>query len=204
VVIDPAVLATLPGSEFGNGMAEVIKYGVIRDRDFFVRLGRERDRLMALDPGVLAPVIRRCCEIKAEVVAADEREGGLRRILNFGHTIGHAVEAASDFAVSHGNAVAMGMVAAARLAVAGGHLSGAEAGEIRDLTAAFGLPVEIPADLDRDRIKRYLLTDKKTVAGRVFFVLPRAVGEVFITPEVPETDIAAVIGGRGHSPIARR
>ena len=194
VFIDPLVLAGLPDSEFLNGMAEVIKYGIIRDRDFFDMLGRERERILARVPEALVPVIRRCCEIKAEVVAADEREGDLRRILNFGHTIGHAVEAASGFAIAHGSAVAMGMVAAARIAVAGGHLSEAEAGEVRRLIAAFGLPVDIPAELDREEIKKYLLTDKKTVGGRVFFVLPRSIGEVFMTADVPDRDVGLVLG----------
>jgi len=194
VFIDPLVLASLPDGEFLNGMAEVIKYGVIRDRDFFDMLGHERERILALAPEVLVPVIRRCCEIKAEVVAADEREGDLRRILNFGHTIGHAVEAASDFAISHGSAVAMGMVAAARLAAAGGHLPEDEAGAVRDMIAAFGLPVEIPAELDREEIKKYLLTDKKTVEGKVFFVLPRRIGEVFVTADLSGRDVDMVIG----------
>ncbi len=139
-------------------------------------------------------MIARCCEIKAWVVQQDEREGGLRRILNFGHTIGHAIEAASDFTLIHGLAIAMGMAAAADLAVRTGHLRRHEAARLRKVLNDYGLPAAIPPELDRDRIKGYLRTDKKTVAGRVFFVLPTRIGEVIITDQVPEADVEAVLG----------
>jgi len=198
VFIDPLVLKTLPADEFLNGVAEVIKYGVIWDADFFADLERRRPEILAMNPDVLAPMIRRCCEIKAEVVAADEREGDLRRVLNFGHTIGHAAEAASGFAISHGRAVAMGMVAAAELAVAGGHFAAEGVARIRSLIADFGLPVAIPDEPDRREIKKYLLTDEKTVGGKVFFVLPQAIGRVVITSEVAPEAIDRVIAPVGR------
>ncbi len=193
VFIDPLILKSLPETEFLNGIAEVIKYGVIWDRDFFSELEGKRSRIMSMDSAVLAEMIRRCCEIKAEVVAADEREGDLRRVLNFGHTIGHAVEAASRFEIAHGAAVAMGMAAAARLAVLCGHLADEEAERIMTLIVDFDLPVVIPPQLDRREIGNYLLTDKKTVGGKVFFVLPEAIGRVIITSDVSAAVIDKVL-----------
>jgi len=193
VFIDSRVLRSLPKAELLNGLAEVIKYGIIHDRGFFDFLASFRQAILDLDLPVLENVIKACCTIKAKVVEADETETDLRRILNFGHTIGHAVEAASGYELAHGAAVAMGMVAAARIAARESLLSSRDMEKIRDLIAAFGLPVEIPPELDRDRIKEYLKTDKKTVAGRFFFVLPVAIGKVTITDKVSEATIDAVI-----------
>jgi len=196
VYIDTAVLTTLPLVELTGGLAEVIKYGVIRDFDFFVFLERHVDKILCLDPVSIQEMIFTCCRIKAEVVAEDERESDLRRILNFGHTIGHAVEAASDFSIIHGLAVAIGMVSALRLAVATELCKKTDAGRVAALINAYGLPTEIPADLDRERIKKYLLTDKKTVAGSVFYVLPTTIGSVVLTNEVSTSQVDAVLSRR--------
>ena len=193
VYIDPQVLATLERAELLGGLAEVIKYGVIRDPAFFTFLEAEREKILALEAAAVEHTILTCCRIKAEVVEQDEREGGLRRILNFGHTIGHAVEAASGFAISHGHAVAIGMVAAARLAVAKGMLAVAAEQRITALIAAYGLPIAIPADLDRERIRTYLKTDKKAVAGKVFYILPTAIGATAITDAVSERQLDQVL-----------
>ena len=193
VFIDSTVLNHLPHAELLNGLAEVIKYSVIYDRDFFDFLSAHRDAILGRDPAVLEEVIERCCTIKARVVEADEREGDLRRILNFGHTIGHAIEAASDFTLAHGAAVAIGMVAVSDLAVAKGLFGGDDAARLRDLIAAYGLPVAIPAGLDRSRMKGYLKTDKKAVGGRPFFVLPTAIGTVTITDDVADELIDRVL-----------
>ena len=194
VYIDPEVLRTLPQQELLGGLAEVIKYGVIADADFFSFLEEHRQRILELDEKVIPGMIARCCEIKAWVVARDEREGDLRRILNFGHTIGHAIEAASDFTLIHGLAVAMGMAAIAELAVRTGHLPRHDATRLTKMLNDFGMPNAIPAHLDRQRIKSYLQTDKKTVGGRVFFVLPTAIGKVVITDQVAEEEIDRVLG----------
>ena len=186
VYIDTAVLARLPEEELLNGLAEVIKYGVIYDADFFRQLAAQREAVVARDQKVLAAVIARCCTIKAEVVVADEREADRRRILNFGHTLGHAVEGASGYTLAHGLAVAIGMAAAGEIAAAKGMWSREEADELRRVINAYGLPVTVPRQLDRQEIKKYLKTDKKTVAGRPFFVLPVTMGSVVITDEVPE------------------
>ncbi len=193
VYIDTAVLTTLPVEEYLGGIAEVIKYGVIRDFDFYCFLERNLDAILTLQPDIVQEMIRTCCQTKADVVAEDEREADLRRILNFGHTIGHAVEAASDFSIIHGHAVAIGMVAALRLAVASGLCKRKEAGRVATLIHSFGLPTEIPADMDRERIKSYIKTDKKSIGGSVFYVLPTTIGEVVITNEVTDEDVDAIL-----------
>ncbi len=193
VYIDTAVLTTLPVEELLGGIAEVIKYGVIYDFEFYCFLERNLDAILALQPSVIQEMIHICCRIKAEVVAADEREADLRRILNFGHTIGHAVEAASNFSLIHGHAVAIGMVAVLRLAVLMGLCKRKEAGRVATLIHSFGLPTEIPAEMDRDVIKSYIKSDKKSVAGAVFYVLPTTIGKVIISNEVTEAEIDSVL-----------
>lgn len=196
VFIDPHVLATLPQQHYCNGLAEVIKYGVIREPSFLAFLERDRERILARDEQAVEQVITTCCRIKAEVVAADEREGGLRRILNFGHTIGHAVEAASRFELLHGFAVAIGMVAAARISVRRSLLDAKKAERLQRLLDSYGLPTEIPPHLDRGTIKSYLLSDKKRVGGSLFFVLPLDDGTVTITDQVTPGDIDGVLAGQ--------
>jgi len=193
VYIDTCVLETLPAEEFGGGMAEVIKYGVIRDYSFFQYLRDERRRIISLDKETIKYLIEACCRIKSEVVAEDEKESDVRRILNFGHTIGHAVEAVSDFTIIHGRAVAIGMVAAARIAVRENLLSQHECDEIVQILQEYGLPTEIPHEFDRNLIKKYLLTDKKSVAGKIAYVLPCSIGEVVITDDVDDAIIDEVI-----------
>ncbi|PID76741.1 MAG: 3-dehydroquinate synthase [Deltaproteobacteria bacterium] len=180
VFIDPAVLSTLPEQEILGGLAEVIKYGVIRDGNFLDYLFENREKILALDHRELSRLIHTCCQIKAKVVEEDEREADLRRILNYGHTIGHAVEAASDFTIIHGLAVSMGMAAVNKIAVALGHLSRKEEEYIRRILAAYKLPLEIPPELDRNQIINYLLSDKKTVGGNIIFIFPQGIGRAVI------------------------
>ncbi|MBW1637035.1 MAG: 3-dehydroquinate synthase [Deltaproteobacteria bacterium] len=193
VYIDIELLKTLPGDELLGGLGEVIKYGVIRDPEFFDFLQMKRSEILALDMQLLEKMIYRCCEIKAGVVAEDEREGGVRKILNYGHTIGHAVEAASDFTLIHGLAVSIGMVAAARLAVANDLLTADVSEKIYQLLKLYKMPVEVPDNLDRKRIKKYLLTDKKAVSGKVVFVLPVEIGDTRIVDTVTEEQIDKVL-----------
>jgi 3-dehydroquinate synthase len=171
----------------------VIKYGVIYDAEFFRFLAEQRQAILSREVAVLEAMIARCCEIKAAVVAADEREADLRRILNFGHTLGHAVEAASNYAMAHGLAVGLGMVAACRLAVAKGIFPQGEAETVCKLIAEYGLPTEIPSEFSPPQIKSFLKTDKKTVGGRPFFVLPTEIGKVVITDAVSEELIDSVL-----------
>ena len=193
VYIDIGVLETLPREELLGGLAEVIKYGVIRDAEFFTFLEEYRRKILQLEEDVIEKMICRCCEIKAEVVAADEHEGGLRKILNYGHTIGHAIEGASNYQLIHGLAVAIGMVAASRISQMRETLSGREAERIYSVISAYGMPVTVPAYLDRGLIKRYLKTDKKAVKGNVFYILPEAIGSTYITDEVSGEMIDSVL-----------
>ncbi len=193
VYIDIDLLRTLPREELLGGLAEVIKYGVIRDRAFFDFLEEYRRKIITLDPGVIEKMVATCCEIKADIVAADEREGGLRRILNFGHTIGHAVEAASDFEIIHGLAIAIGMVAAGNLSVMKQLFPGQDNERLFSLVSSYGMPVSVPPELDRQTIKRYLKTDKKAVGGKVCYVLPEEIGSTCITDEVSEDMVDAVL-----------
>jgi 3-dehydroquinate synthase len=193
VYIDIDVLQTLPREELLGGLAEVIKYGVIRDAEFFTFLEEYRRKILRLEPDIIEKMILRCCEIKAEVVEADEREGGLRKILNFGHTIGHAVEGASKYQLIHGLAVAIGMIAASRLSNMKETLSGKDKERIYSVISAYGMPVSVPDDLDRQLIKRYLKTDKKAVGGKVFYILPDAIGSTYITDEITEQMVDSVL-----------
>lgn len=193
VYIDTRVLDTLPRDEFIGGMAEVIKYGVIRDAEFFQYLRDNRDGAIDCDKDILEKIIRTCCQIKAEVVAEDEQEADLRRILNFGHTIGHAVEAVSKFSIIHGKAVAIGMVAASRIAVCKQLLTQDDCDRIYQILCDYDLPTEIPKDFDRNLIKKYLSTDKKIVAGKISYVLPKKIGEVVITSDVDDSIVEEIL-----------
>ncbi len=193
VYIDSLVLNSLPADERLNGLAEVIKYGVICDAEFFEFLSTHRTEILACSLDVLESVILKSCAIKADVVGKDEKESDLRRILNFGHTIGHAVEAASNYTLAHGVSVAIGMVAVAELAKEKNLLAPEAADKIRELISQYGLPTEIPSELDRERIKFYLTTDKKAVSGRPFYVLPTAIGQVIITDDVAEELVDKII-----------
>jgi 3-dehydroquinate synthase len=180
VHMDMETLATLPRRELLAGIAEVVKYGVIADPAFFAYLEKHADGVLALDAKVMARVVKRCCEIKADVVAADEREtSGVRAILNYGHTVGHALEAVTRYRrYKHGEAVAVGMVAAARMAVRMGRLPAADADRQRDLLERFGLPVELPRRLDREDLLGAMTLDKKVRAGRIRMVLADRIGHV--------------------------
>ena len=197
VLADIATLATLPNHELKNGLAEVVKYGAIWDSEFFCFLEDHAQACLELEPDVIAQVVRRSCEIKAEVVSRDEREGGLRRILNFGHTIGHAIEAASNFTVSHGQAVSIGMVAAARLSCQKGYLSAHEVSRLKHLLETLELPTELPQGISHRALLSLIKHDKKAQKGRVHFVLLKGIGETIITPEISDQEILnAMEGGK--------
>jgi 3-dehydroquinate synthase len=183
VISDIATLKTLPEEEFKNGLAEVIKYAVIRDAELFQRLETNLERLEAREMGMLEAVISRCAAIKAEIVEKDENDLGIRNILNYGHTVGHAVETAADFHIGHGRAVAIGMMAEARMAREMDILPRSGLERIRELLVRVGLPVKIPG-LDIDGILRAMGHDKKKAGGRLRFALPRAVGQACLSDEV--------------------
>ncbi len=195
VWIDVDTLKSLPKREFLAGMAEVIKYGVIWDREFFDYLVTERERILSLDPGCLTHIIGRSCEIKADVVSRDEREEGLRAILNYGHTVGHAVETVTGYRrYLHGEAVAIGMVCEAEISEALGIFDRAEAAEIKSLIESYGLPSTAGDALEADSMLKAMALDKKAVAGTLRFVLPEEIGKVRIESGVNEDVIRGVIG----------
>ncbi len=191
VVVDPSVLGTLPRREFRAGLYEVIKYGMTSSPTLFDRIARERTAIFARQPDVLVAVIGESCRIKAAVVAADEREGGTRRILNFGHTAGHALEAVTKYRrYRHGEAVAYGMLVAADVAVARGALAGRDRQALADLIASLG-PLPPIADLSVVQVLEAMRHDKKVVAGRLHFVLPIAIGATAIVDDVTQKELKA-------------
>lgn len=193
VVADVSALGSLPEREFRAGLAEVIKYGVIRDAEFFAWLEANREALLARDADALVHAVRRSCEIKAEVVSSDEREQGVRAILNFGHTFGHAIEALTDYEqYLHGEAVAIGMAMAADLSVAIGRCGLDSAQRVRNLVEAYGLPVRSP-DLKEDAMIDAMGMDKKVVDGRMRFVVAEGIGAAAVTGDVSRETIRSVL-----------
>jgi 3-dehydroquinate synthase len=180
VLCDLDTLASLPEREYRSGLAEVIKYGIIAGRQLFTRLERKLDALLARDSAELAAVVASSCELKADVVAEDETEGGRRAILNYGHTIGHAIEAISRYGkFLHGEAISIGQVAASHISR---ELAGLPARDVARITQLFtraGLPVAIKLDnRQRSRLLEAMLLDKKVGGGEIRFVLAKAIGEV--------------------------
>lgn len=193
VFIDPRCLATLPAREVRTGLAEIIKYGVIADADLFGFLEDQADAVLRLEPEAMKHLIRRSCQIKAQVVASDETETGLRAILNYGHTFGHAVETHTAYQrFTHGEAVAIGMVAAARLACNMDLLRPDAVQRILHLIERYGLPTAIPAT-DPGMLMSLMETDKKAESGAIRFVLPTRIGEVTLTRDVPREQIRRAI-----------
>ncbi|RMF22765.1 MAG: 3-dehydroquinate synthase, partial [Cyanobacteria bacterium J083] len=193
VFIDPTVLQTLPSREFRAGMAEVIKYGVIWDENLFREL-ENVDDLDNINEDLLLSIIHRSCQAKAEVVSKDETEGGLRAILNYGHTIGHSVESLTDYRVFvHGEAVAIGMVAAGRIAVKMGLWQESEAKRQEDLIKKAGLPTNIPVQISAQDVIESLKNDKKVKAGKIRFILPTTIGNVVISDRVTNEVIREVV-----------
>jgi 3-dehydroquinate synthase len=191
VVIDPTVLSTLPRREFRAGLYEVIKYGITSSPALFDRIGRDRTAIFAREPGALTPVIAESCGIKAAVVSADEREAGPRRILNFGHTAGHAIEAVTKYKrFRHGEAIAYGMLVAAELASARGALAEHDKETIAHLVASLG-PLPAIADIPIPLLLEAMRHDKKVVSGRLHFVLPTAIGAVTIVDDVTDKELRA-------------
>jgi 3-dehydroquinate synthase len=193
VLIDPGVTATLPEREYRAGLYEIVKCGIIRDSALFDVFENEHERVLNRNEAVVDHIVSAAVRIKAEVVSEDERESDLRRILNFGHTIGHALEAETSYVrFLHGEAVAFGMVAAARLAVHAADLSEGEAERIAGLVAAYG-PIPALDGIDPERLFARLGSDKKTMQGRVHFVLPERIGAVKVVTGVPKPDVIEAI-----------
>jgi 3-dehydroquinate synthase len=193
VVIDPLLLKTLPRREFRSGLYEVVKYGMIASRSLFDLIARHTDAIFDRDPAVLVPAIVESCGIKARVVTEDERESGLRRILNYGHTIGHALEAITKYRrFKHGEAIAYGMLGAADLAVARGALAEEDRRALVSLITTLG-PLPPIGDLSIIEVMAAIRRDKKVVHGRLHFVLSTAIGVTKTVDDVTEEELRAVL-----------
>ena len=193
VAIDPLLLRTLPRREFRSGLYEVVKYGVIASRDLFDRVVRETKGIFDRDPDVLVPAIVESCRIKADVVSKDERDAGLRRILNYGHTVGHALEAVTKYRrFRHGEAIAYGMLAAADLAVARGALAEVERQALTTLITKLG-PLPSVADLSVAEVMEAVKRDKKVIDGTLHFVIAIEIGATMTVDDVTEAELRAVL-----------
>ncbi len=194
VLIDTDTLNTLADRELSAGIAEVIKYGLIRDPAFLQWLDAHMDRLLARDPETLTYAIYRSCQHKAEVVASDERESGARALLNLGHTFGHAIEAAMGYGVwLHGEAVATGMVMAAELSQQMGWITAAEVAYIRHILQRARLPVDPPASMSGDDFMRYMSVDKKVLDGTLRLILMQSLGESVVTADFDPAALKRVL-----------
>jgi 3-dehydroquinate synthase len=186
VLIDVETLSTLPDREYRAGLAEVIKYGVAIDLPFFEYLEQHAESINAKDHGCLENVIRRCCEIKAHVVERDEKESGLRAVLNYGHTLGHAFETVAGYReLVHGEAVALGMVLAARISAGLGHCSAADVARVTALITRLGLRT-LPPKAERDRLQEAILTDKKSRNGTISFICNQGIGNFAVEQLLPD------------------
>ena len=200
VFADPEVLGTLPRREFRAGLYEVVKYGMIADRDLFERVGRDLRAIVRREQDALAPVIADSCRIKARVVSEDERESGLRRILNFGHTAGHAMEAVTKYRrFRHGEAVAYGMLAVADLAVRRGVFAEPERAALADLVARLG-PLPSVSDLSAQALIEAMRRDKKVRNGRLHVVLPVGIGATRIVDDVTDPEFTQSLRAIGVGP----
>jgi 3-dehydroquinate synthase len=192
VLIDPTVLKTLPDREFRAGLYEALKCGVIGNIELFLRFEQNRARILKRDPVELEWLIAQSVKLKAEVVSADEREGGLRRVLNLGHTIGHALEAETGYRrLLHGEAVAWGMVAATNIALSVGRTDSVTAGRIADAVLSLGRLPEV--NVGSRKILARLRNDKKTQNGVAHFILPREIGKVEVSGDVPESAVIEAV-----------
>jgi 3-dehydroquinate synthase len=194
VVADTATLSTLPEDELANGLAEIIKSAAIRNANLFKFLEININKARELHPEVMEDMVLETARIKGEIVEKDEREAGLRGILNYGHTIGHAVEAASDFGLKHGQAVAIGMMAAARISSRMGILEESEVVRLEVVIRQAGLPVVMP-ELDKEKVMEAMQHDKKVRDDRIRFVLLKSIGNAFISDEVDPALVREVLVG---------
>jgi len=204
VFIDVETLKTLPQREFRNGIAEVIKYAAIFDRNLFSFLENNQSKISVhsakggqasqqVDSSTILHIIHRCCELKKMIVEKDEREIGLRRILNFGHTIGHAVESLSNYKLSHGEAVSIGMIAESKISAALGMLKQSEVERLNDLLKLYQLPTDIPSRMDKNKIVQLTCHDKKVQQGKVQYTLLDKIGKAIVGISVPQKIVEQIL-----------
>ena len=193
VYINTATMDTLPEREFSAGMAEVIKYGIIQSGEFYNYISENREKIKALDKDALKYIIRACCDMKACVVGRDEHDTGEREVLNYGHTIGHAVEGLKEFELLHGECVAIGMSAVLNISVNRGYISAEKAGEIRELLRYFSLPTTV-SGLEADAVYEQLFHDKKVNSNKLKFVIADSVGSTIRTSDISKDEVMEAIG----------
>ncbi len=193
VIIDPAVLVNLPAREFRGGLGEVVKYGVIMDAELFDVIEAQQGEILKQNTPVVDHIVGRCAQLKQQVVGEDEREAGLRMILNFGHTIGHAIEAATNYeALLHGEAISIGMSGASQIAVELGLFDAASCQRLQTLLKSLGLPYAARG-LAWETVRDAMSLDKKTRSGRINWVLPTRIGAVEIRNDVPDEVVDSVL-----------
>jgi 3-dehydroquinate synthase len=194
VFIDTNSLSTLPEREFSAGMAEVIKYGIMYDGEFFTWIENQYSALLNRDPDALRYLISRCCAIKAEVVNLDEKEHGVRALLNLGHTFGHAIEAEKGYGVwLHGEAVAAGMVLAAKLALLRNWITASDLSRIEQLIQLFSLPTDGPEDMTSDDYIKHMQHDKKVLSGKMRFIVPTSIGVAKVIDDVSNEELSSIL-----------
>jgi len=194
VIIDIDSLETLPDREFNAGIAEVIKYGILGDYDFFVWLENNISSIKFGDKNTLGKMIEKCCQCKADIVSNDETEAGVRALLNLGHTFAHAIEAEQGYGNwLHGEAVATGMVLAAKLAIAMNLLEVSELCRIESLLKAFDLPLEAPETMSSDDFIRHMRRDKKNVGGKLRFIVPTAIGQSEMRDDITQEILQQIL-----------
>ena len=194
VVIDLNFLKTLPKNELVNGLSEIIKHALIKDKDFFYFIEKNIDKILKYDLEILKQVIKRSCEIKASIVMQDEKEKGLRRVLNYGHTIGHAIESALDYSISHGNAIAIGMSYAAKLSAKLGFLHEGSVIRQNNLLEYIGLPHKLSHHkMKPKKILECVQYDKKIINEKINFILLKAIGDAFISDEITLENIKNIL-----------
>lgn len=204
VIIDIDLLSSLPSREISAGLAEIIKYGLLGDADFLEWLEQNVEKLVALDPEALIFAIRRSCENKAKIVSADEREGGVRALLNLGHTFGHAIETELGYGTwLHGEAVGAGMMIATELSRKLGWLCDADVDRVRDLLLRAGLPICAPGNMTINQFIEHMSVDKKVLDGSLRFVLLESLGKAVVTDKVPRVMLENVLQSSINEGLAR-
>lgn len=194
VYMNLSVLESLPADQLASGMGEVIKHGLIADKAYLNFLIDKRQKIRSFDPDAMLTVVKRSCQIKGRVVETDPKEQSIRATLNFGHTIGHAVEKLSDFSLSHGQCVALGMNAASYLSMKKGYISSDDYRMILDLISSYDLPLSVPADrYDAEKILATTKSDKKMACGHIRFILLKEIGEAMIDTGLTDQDLLTAI-----------
>lgn len=192
VYMNFSVLETLPEKEYNSGMGEIIKHGLIKDRNYYEFLIQKKEQIQKRIPDVICDMVKRSCEIKREVVEQDPKEEGVRALLNFGHSIGHAVEKLMNFTLLHGECVSIGMVGAAEISYKKGYLTKEELNSLKDLLLFFSLPIHIDG-LKNEDILAAMQKDKKVDAGKIRFILLQSIGDAFITTSLTNQEISDAI-----------